>query len=563
MYLRRTRRKNKDGSTVEYLQLAHNERDPVSGAAKAKVLYNFGRADQLDPDALRRLAGSLTRFLDPEDALQAQAGGLRFIASRPLGGAWLLDQLWSKLGILGVIQRLLKERCFASPIERCIFAMVANRALAPLSKLATRDWVANDAAVPGLPAVAVQQLYRAMDFLLDANDAIQHDVFFSVAHLFNLEVDLIYFDTTSTYFEIEENDPDEAPPREPGSDRPKTLRRRGHSKDHRDDLPQIVIGLAVTKEGLPVRCWVWPGQATDVTLVERVKKDLTGWKLGRVVSVWDRGFVSEENLVTLQQAGGHYIVGERMRSGAEATQIALSRGGRYRAVADHLEAKEIVVGDGERRRRYVLVRNPQQAKRDKHQRERILEELAKRLASLGELSGEEHTKAVCVLVAHRLYGRYLRTTKTGKLRIDQAKVRAEERLDGKYLLRTSDDTLSVADIVLGYRQLMDIERAFRSLKQQLEIRPVYHRIDDRLRAHVLLCWLALLMVRVVETTTKQTWNEVRRTLERMHLGEFAGPSGRLLRRTESRPEQTAIFAALDVAEPPAFFDIDTTAASTP
>jgi transposase len=146
----------------------------------------------------------------------------------------------------------------------------------------------------------VQHLYRAMDFLLEANEQLQKDVFFGVANVFNLEVDLIYFDTTSTYFETETTD---------------DFRKHGYSKDRRPDLPQAIIGLAVTREGIPVRCWSWPGNTADLSIIKEVKKDLTGWHLGRVITVLDRGFVSEDNLKVLQQAGGHYIIGEKIRSG--------------------------------------------------------------------------------------------------------------------------------------------------------------------------------------------------------------------------------------------------------
>ena len=256
-----------------------------------------------------------------------------------MGGAFFLDGLWKRLTLKEILEKLLRERKYTTPVERALFALAANRALNPGSKMAVERWVKEEAAIADLEEIAVQNLYRAMDFLLEADEQIQKDVYYSVAHIFNLEVDLIYFDTTSTYFEIEEED---------------EFRKKGFSKDHRPDLPQTVIGLAVTKEGFPVRCWSWPGNTTDMSIVEEVKKDLTGWRLGRVITVLDRGFVSEENVKTLQRAGGHYIIGEKMRSGKPDTEQALSTAGRYQAVRDNLKVKEIVVGEGEARKRYVL-----------------------------------------------------------------------------------------------------------------------------------------------------------------------------------------------------------------
>jgi transposase len=550
MYLRITQRTNRDGSTVRYFQLAHNVRNPTTGVATARVLYNFGREDRLDREALERLVRSIRRVLSPERQLETSLDEdreLRFVSSRPMGGALVLDALWSSLGIRGVLEGLLADRRFAVPVERVLFALVANRALAPSSKLAIERWVAEETVIAGLETVAVQQLYRAMDFLLGSDEAIQREVFFSVAHLLNLEVDLLFFDTTSTYFEVEEED---------------AFRRFGYSRDRRDDRPQAVIGLAVTREGIPVRCWSWPGNTADVSVVEEVKRDLVGWRLGRVVTVLDRGFVSEHNLKTLQRAGGHYIVGERLQSGKHDIERVVSRPGTYRHVRDNVEVKEVVVGVGEARRRYVVVRNPQETERDRQRRERTVKDLEERLTALRRTKGQEHTKAHCALRSHPVYGRYLTTTPSGALRIDRAKLKDEARLDGKYVLRTSDDTLSSEDVALGYKQLIEVEDAFRTLKQKLELRPVYHRLEERIRAHVLLCWLALLLVRVIEIRTARTWPTLRQAAQQMHLGRFEGAAGHFQQRTETTAEQRHVFKALGIEEPPMVTEA-TTATPTP
>ncbi|HHY46808.1 MAG TPA: IS1634 family transposase, partial [Firmicutes bacterium] len=440
MYIRTTKRKNKDGSVTEYVQLAHNVWDPKAGCAKARVLYSFGRTDDLDVEAIRRLVKSASRFLEPGEACSIQAGGpeeVRVISTKPVGGAWVLDSLWKELGIDKALGVALSSRGFTTQVERAIFAMVADRALAPSSKLAMEEWVERDVVIPGLPSCQVQQLYRAMDFLLECSDEIQKAVFISCAHLLNLEVDLIYFDATSTYFEVDDEDAEDDPK--------SAIRRRGHSKDHRDDLPQIVIGLAVTREGIPIRCWCWPGNSADMSVIQEVKNDLVGWKLGRVISVVDRGFASEENLRYLQRAGGHYIAGEPLRRGISKVEEALSRQGRYSKVKDNLEVKEIIVGDGEARTRYILVRNPEEAKQDKERRDKVISELREKLSSIKKAPKSEHTKAICALISSPKYGRYLKDTKKGLPKIDNEKIREEEKLDGKYLVRTSDDTLSVED----------------------------------------------------------------------------------------------------------------------
>jgi transposase len=296
-------------------------------------------------------------------------------------------------------------------------------------------------------------------------------------------------------------------------------------------------------------------------VVSQVKKDLIGWKLGRVITVVDRGFVSEENLKELQKAGGHYIAGERLRSGKAETEAALGRAGRYQWVQEGVEVKEIVVGEGEARKRYVMVRNEKRAERDRAQRAELLERLEQELSQLKQLNGQPHSRACCALLANPAYGRYLKTNRQGSPRIDRRKLREEARLDGKYLVRTSDDTLAAEDVALGYKQLAEVERAFRSLKHDLDLRPVYHRLDERIRSHVLICWLALLLIRVAENRTGETWPRLQRHLDRMQLGEFSGPAGRVLRRSESTPYQLTLFKALGVPPPPHFHLAETPAQS--
>jgi len=548
MYIRTTKRQNKDGSITEYLQLAHNEWDKQSARSTVKVLINFGRKDEVDVQGLERLVDSIQRFLGslPGHDRNISAGSIEILASRAYGGCWLLDQLWQRLRIGDCLKRALSKTDYEIPIERSLFAMVANRAIDPASKLSTEHWVNSETYIPDLPSVSVHQLYRSMDFLLEHDIAIQESVFFSVANLFNLEVDLIYFDTTSTYFEID--DADEA--EDDDEDNTYSLRQYGHTKDHRPDLPQVVIGMAVTKEGIPVRCWVFSGETSDMSVVEQVKKDLNGWRLGRVICVMDRGFSSDENCIKLQTGGGHYIIGEKMRSGKPEVEAALSKRGRYTMIKEDLYVKEAVIGDGECRKRYAIVLNKKMAIKDRLTREKHLKHITESLTVYCASEKKEHTKAICALMSHRVYGRYLKTGADSKPKIDKAKVIAEEKLDGKFLIKTSDDTLTLSDMVLGYKQLHDIERGFRTLKSELELRPVYHRKSDRIRAHVLLCWLALLLIRIVETETGMTWFNVRRMLKQVNLVSLKLPEGIVYQSTKLTKEQTNVYQSCQVKPPP-------------
>jgi transposase len=554
MYLRTIGRRNKDGSEVRYVQLAHNEWDPVRKCSVARVIHSFGREDQLDRAALARLVRSLSRVLEPAQALIATAPAeLDFVRSVPLGGAWALDGLWRQLGIDAAIERLLAARKLDVRAERLLFALVANRALAPHSKLACCDWLAADVAIPGLAADAVgedpQPLYRAMDWLLEIEAQLAEQVYWATADLLNLEVDLLFFDTTSTYFERDEADPERVD--EDGVTRP-PFRTFGHSKDARDDLPQVVIGMAVTRTGIPIRAWCWPGNQADQPLIRQVKDDLREWKLSRVVWVADRGFQSAENRRYLQRAGGHYIIGEKLRSGSAEAQAALARQGRYRTVAGNLEVKEVRVDDGTLRDRFVICRNPDQADRDKAVRDQLIKQLEDAIADSDQPSSAERARLAARLTAKRALKRFLRQTPGGLLRVDRAAVRAEQHLDGKFLLRSSDPTLSAEDIALGYKQLLQVERGWRDMKTTLDLRPVHHRKEDRIRAHVQLCWLALLLIRVAENQTNDTWRNLRRELQRLHQGTFRGTAGLVHKTSETTAAQQRILRTLALDPPPAF-----------
>jgi hypothetical protein len=534
------------------------------------VLYNLGREDANNRAALERLVASVTRFLEPDRALAATAGeGLAFIESRPLGGVWVLDALWRRLGIDQTMRRLLKGRRLDASAERVLFALVANRVLAPSSKLAAAGWVNDDVAIPGLERTSDDACYRAMDWLLEIHAALEREVFGQVANLLNLEVDLLFFDTTSTYFELDEPDAPVARDQRGvpapdtdgdghgegagGKDTGKAgFRSYGKSKDHRDDLPQIVVGMAVTRTGVPVRAWCWPGNTSDSALIRQAKDDLRDWTLARVIWVADRGFASAENRRWLRRGDHHYVIGERLRSGSAEATAALQRQGRYQQVADNLRVKEVKISEHER---FVICYNPEQADRDAGVRERLLAQLQETIAGTDKLSQTKRAELRGVISTKPGLHRYLRVTPSGLLRIDQRAIKAEANLDGKYLLRSSDPHLSAEDIALGYKQLLQVERGWRDMKQVIDLRPIYHRKEQRIRAHVLLCWLALLLTRTIETTCGDTWPTLRQELERIMLGTFAGPAGTFRQRTEITSPQRAILAKLELPEPPRVYQL--------
>ena len=557
MYLRTTTRRTKRGELVRYLALAHNERNQ-RGVPVAKVIFNLGREDLLDRDALARLVRSIQRFLGGADGLRAGAPhGFDFVAAPESGGPHLVGELWAQLGLGRAIARVAGTGRGRSGVERAIFTMVCQRCLEPASKLEATHWVGRDVVIDGVEALSDDQLYRAMDFLLACAERVQEAVFFSVASLLNLEVDVVFFDTTSTYFEIDVDDPTDDEDEDADEH---GLRRLGYSKDHRPDLPQVVIGLAVTREGIPVRCWVWPGNTNDQTVVKEVKSDLTGWRLGRAIYVVDSGFSGQQNLRHLRSAGGHYIAGMKLRSGMPETEQALARPGRYRSVRDNLRVKEVHVGDGDGAERFIVCHNPAEAERDRARREQRLARIETELARLKlqrersktKADRDAHQRGECALRDHKTLSRYLRQTKTGRLVIDRDKITAEQRLDGKYLLTTSDASLSAENVALGYKQLLEAERSFRDLKGTLALRPVFHRKDERIQAHVLICFLALVVIRVAETRTDDTWRTIRAELATIRQGHFRSRDGGFTQTTELTARHRELHSQIGVPEPPRF-----------
>ena len=549
MYLRTTSRRNADGSEVRYHQLAENVWDAGRGCAVAKVVYNFGRADQLDADKLKRLAKSILRVFDGAEQVAAQ-DGVTVHGAQPYGGVYVLEQIWKEIGIDRVLGEHLRAARIRQPFERVLFAMVANRCLAPYSKLyCWEQWISEEVFLPSAAALDLHHLYLAMDFFEAHKEEIERAIFFSMADLLNADVDLIFYDTTSLHFEIDEEDRGGEVERF-GRRYPLALRKRGHSKNGRSDAPQIVIGLAVTRDGLPVRSWVFTGETNDMKTVERVKRDLKGWRLGRCVFVGDAGMNSEENRRRLALGGGKYILASRIRAGDEVTKEVVPRAGRYHEVAKNLRVKEVVIGDGERRRRYVLCHNPDEQERQRAHRKELLEDLQAELDSLRAPKGGGHSKRMCDLVSSGRFGRYLIQVPGTGLVINRSAVEEAERYDGKWVVTSNDDTLSAEDLALGYKQLLRVERCWRDLKSGLRLRPVFHWRPWRIQAHVGISVMALLLERIAEIRADDTWRNVSAALETIKVVEYERAGTRIRQTTDVRPSVETLLRELRVAPPP-------------
>jgi transposase len=293
--------------------------------------------------------------------------------------------------------------------------------------------------------------------------------------------------------------------------------------------------MAVTRDGYPVKSWVFPGNRTDVTTIEEVKKDLRGWRLNRCIFVTDAGMVSEENLATLRRGGGRYIVAMPCRKGTEVVSDVLSHPGRYEVVEDNLEVKEVRISD----RRYVVCYNPLEAERQKKHREEVLEELGEELGTL-----KSHPKRACQLFSSRRYGPYLRQLKTGGLRLNKKAIREKEKRDGLWVIHTNEEELSAEDLALAYKQLVRVEETWKTMKSTIEIRPVFHRTEERIKAHVFLCVLALLVERVAERSCESTWPRIREELRSIKIAQLLTRKGTIYQTSSGSAEARNILKKL-------------------
>jgi hypothetical protein len=554
MYLRTTQRRNKDGSVVRYLALAENRRHPEKGHVEARVIHSFGREDQLDRAALERLVASIRRILDntadrPGVPNAASAGSIAIEASFELGVVHVVQALWAKLGIGEAIQAGIEEKQLQAPHAAALLAMVAQRLDRPGSKLACYERWLERVWLPEARDLGLDQLYRALDVLAERGDTIEQAVFWRAVDLFQLDVDLVFYDGTTAWFECDEEDIARQEWRgltfEP-------LRKRGHSKEGRDNDPQVVIALAVTRDGVPVRSWVFPGATPDVTTVQTIKDDLRTMRLGRVLFVGDAGLYSRANLDELAKGAGRYILATPIGRVKEIRDEVLSRPGRYADITPTLRAKEVVLGEGERRRRYILCLNEEEADKQRWHRAEVLKILELELASLNE----DHPKAACRLLASKRFGPYLSQDDHGRPYLDQGKIRRAAQLDGKFVLTTNDDTLAVADIALGYKGMWIIESCFRKMKTTgLEVRPMFHWMPHRIMAHVKLCVLALMIQRAAEISTGLPWRQLASLLERLKAVRYTSEGQTILQATTIQPELAEIFKKLGIAAPKAILAV--------
>jgi transposase len=523
----------------------------VDGKVKQHVLLRLGRLDELLASGqLDSLIQSLGRFSEKLAVLDAQARGDSIIThSARIGPALIFQRLWQACSINEVLTVLLQDRRFEFSVERAIFLTVLHRLFAPGSDRAAEKWK-DDYAIEGVGDLGLHQLYRAMAWLGEVlpkdqqdgatpfaprtnKDLIEEALFARRRDLFS-DLDIVFFDTTSIYFEGEGGE---------------TIGQHGHSKDHRPDLKQMVVGMVLDQNGNPLCSELWPGNTADVkSLVPIVERLKSRFGIGSVCIVADRGMISAETLAEVEKREWKYILGVRMRSSTEAKAV-VARAGRYAEVhpksddrddPSPLKVKEVWVEDA---RRYVVCVNEDQATKDGHDREAVVTALRDALRK-GDKS----------LVGNKGYRKYLRAG--GKqFAVDEDKIKEEARYDGKWVLTTNTD-LPARDVALKYKQLWMVEDVFRSMKSLLDTRPIFHKCDETIRGHVFCSFLALLLRKELEDRLarkewKLEWADVIRDLDNIIEMEIAISGKRYVFRGQAPGVAGKVFQACGVALPPA------------
>ncbi len=469
------------------------------------------------------LLRSLGRFAEQVEIQEAHANGeLEVLSTKHIGPALVFGRLWRDLKLGHILIDQLAGRKFQFDVERAIFATVLHRLFESGSDRQGMRFL-RDVEVPGTDELDLHHMYRAMAWLGENKDAIEEDLFHLNRDLFT-QLELVFFDTTSFYFEGEGGE---------------SLGQYGHSKDHRPDLHQVVVGALLTQEGRPLSMTVAPGNSSDArALLPVVDQARKRFGLSRVCFVADRGMVSNGLLEALETRKSGYILGARMRRMRKVREKVLSHPGRYQVVEENLEVKEVKL-DG---RRYIVCYNPDQARKDAQDRQLILEGIEKAL--------KQGTKT---LVGNRGFRRYLKADRNA-VEIDYEKVKEEARYDGKWVLVTNTD-LPASEVAKQYKHLLTVERFFRAAKSLLETRPIFHRTDLAITGHLFCSFLALLLMheltqRLNRRGWKLEWADILRDLRELEEVELLHHDKRYLLRTPLKGVCGKVLQGAGVAIPP-------------
>lgn len=540
-----------------YLQIVEAFRE--NGRIKQRVVATIGRYEELQSSGqLESLIASGARFSEKIAVIgEHKKGALKEHGTKKIGPGKIFERLWEQTGIRQCLRSQLGDRRYQFDVEAAIFMTVVHRLMDPGSDRAAEKWRWDYELPKGAYQLDLHQLYRAMAWLGEelpveqqegrtpfaprcVKDLIEEQMFFTRRDLFT-EVAIIFFDTTTLYFEGKGG---------------QKLGRRGNNKDGRPDAPQMVVGLVIDGEGRPLCCELWPGNTTDVkTLVPIVDRLREKFRVKDICVVADRGMISEQTLVELEQRDLGYILGARMRRQKEVKVEVLGRGGRFREVIpartnskdpSPLKVKEVIVED----RRYVVCHNDEQARKDAADRAAIICALERQLKQ-GDRS----------LVGNKGYRKYVKT-EGERFGIDWDKAKEEARYDGKWVLRTNTD-MSTEDVARTYKMLWMVEQLFRTVKSLLTTRPIFHKWDETIRGHVFCSFLALVLMRELQERmdakghVEAEWADVLRDLDNINETLVESSDGkRFVIRSEAKGWCGKTFQAVGVALPPTLRQVE-------
>jgi transposase len=528
----------------QYLQLVQNRRE--NGKVVQRVLATLGRMDQMtEKGEVESLIRSLSRF--SEKALLVLSDKSKVSAcAKKIGPALIFERLWKELGINSIVSSLASSRKFGFHVERAMFLTVLHRLFVSGSDRWCEKW-RRDYRIAGAEEIALHHLYRVMAFLGEeifdqkdrtpfaprcTKDVIEERMFEQRRDLFT-DLDLVFLDTTSLYFEGQGGE---------------TIGAKGHSKDHRPDLNQMVVGALLDNRGKPLACEMWPGNTADVSSVIPVVSRLKNrFGASSFCIVADRGMISQATIRELEKEKLSYILGVRMRLVKEVRNYVLLDQGQFQEVYPEglaskdpspLKVKEVEMGGT----RYIVCRNERQARKDAADREAILESLREKLKT-----------APKSLIGNKGYRSFLTVTKES-VTIDEKKVEVDARFDGIWVL-TTNTKLPAKEVALKYKELWMVEYTFRDMKSVLDTRPIYHKRDETIRGHVFCSFLALALKkelddRLVSHGLQYEWADIKQDLKALQEVILEENGTTLAIRTECQGTCGKVFKVVGVALPP-------------
>ncbi len=554
LFVRVKRFKNKDGSSRDYLYLVYSFWDKKSKSPRQKNVFCIGRVD--DPD-VNEIVDNLINHLIPfsSKGKLLDLDDIDVDETKIYGEIQIFRKLWETLGFDRVLRKYFKETNKQVDLVEAIFAMVCNRLIAPSSERETNEWK-RDVYEPKWKDYDLHHFYRALDFLIENKEKIELSLFSRNRNLFNYQVDLVMFDTTTVSYWGEGDNADE-------------LLKYGYPKNKRNDLKQLVIGILMDQNGYPIGHEVWEGNKSDKpAFKEIIDKVKDKYQIGKVILVADRGMVSEENIRYLEENGYEYILGVKMRQINRVRKGILLKEEGFKSIGKNLKAKEITEEElrdkekeekGEERekegengikskRRWIVCYNEEIAEMEKEKREYFQKIIENKI--------EFNTAKEWII--RNGYKKYVKIEDM-KISLDEEKLREEEIYDGKWVLITNSE-LSIGEVIGGYKGLAMIERHFRELKNELEVGPIYHYVERRIRGHIFVCFIALQMKvllskKIKEIDEEATYSEVMRDVSKVRAVEINVGDRKVITRTNLKGKAEIGYKAVGLNLPPKILDI--------